>query len=137
MEQLNEIIEKHSELISQIEKLEDEKYLLADKIFEDTKMLDKGELLRLLAKIKESDLKFKLYQRIKAIKGYFELNGTDGDLKLYKTKDEEYSLTVRPDGFFVLYKLNKKDDAYDWVETYFHSFEECEAYMDKKGYVLA
>jgi hypothetical protein len=60
----------------------------------------------------------------------FEEETVDG-LKSYQTKDEEYSLTVRVDGVFVLYKLNKKDDAYDWVETYYHSFEECEEHMRK------
>ncbi|PLS18976.1 hypothetical protein CVD28_00820 [Bacillus sp. M6-12] len=64
----------------------------------------------------------------------FMFDGTEDNLLFYKTGDEEYSLNIRPDGFFVLYKLNKKDDAYDWVETYFHSFEECEEYMKKNGH---
>ena len=52
-------------------------------------------------------------------------------LKHYITNDKAYSLVVRPDGFFVLYKQTEAD-VYDWVETYFNSFEECEEYIEKQ-----
>lgn len=53
-------------------------------------------------------------------------------LNHYITEDKEYSLIVRPDGFYVLYKQTEKD-VYDWVETYFHSFEECESHIEKEN----
>jgi hypothetical protein len=52
-------------------------------------------------------------------------------LKHYYTQDEEFEVIERPDNFFLLYKLNKQDDCYDWTETYHNNLEECKEEIQK------
>ena len=63
--------------------------------------------------------------------GVFCLEEEIDGLKHYITKDKGYSLVVRPDGFFMLYKQTETD-VYDWVETKLHSFKECETYIEQQ-----
>ncbi len=51
----------------------------------------------------------------------------DNGNRHYYTKDEEFKIIERTDFRFLLYKLNHKEDCYDWTETYHNSLEECES----------
>jgi guanylate kinase len=58
------------------------------------------------------------------------LREEDAGFKYYFTKDEEFEVIERPDKF-LLYRLNHKDDCYDWTETYHNDIEECKEEMKK------
>lgn len=65
------------------------------------------------------------------MKSPFIFEAEEDNLKYYITADEKFSITERPDGFFLLYQLNEKKQRYDWTETYHRSMEECEMEMNK------
>jgi len=50
----------------------------------------------------------------------------DDGCKLYYSKDHKYSVIERPDGVFLTYKFNEKEDLYDWLEDKSCSLKECE-----------
>ncbi|PLS19429.1 hypothetical protein CVD28_03160 [Bacillus sp. M6-12] len=65
MKKLEEMINRHGAIIDKIEKLEDEKHELDKKILEETKNLNKEELLKIYPQIKSSEVKYQLFLRIK------------------------------------------------------------------------
>jgi len=50
----------------------------------------------------------------------------DDGCKLYYSIDHKYSVIERPDGVFLTYKFNEKENLYDWLEDKSCSLEECE-----------
>lgn len=65
MSSVKSLIEKHTGIANEIEKLEEEKYSLQDEILKEIDGFSKDELYEIYPKLVDSSLKFKVFKMIK------------------------------------------------------------------------
>lgn len=65
---INSLIQDHIKLKVEMDKLEDETFELSRKILKEAETLSKEELIEIYPKIKDNELKYRLYLKIKKMK---------------------------------------------------------------------